>query len=103
MSNDNGRRTRSGRWAWVTALVLALMSPVASAADKAGVHMADTLHVRDQDLLLNGLGLREATIFKVDVYVAGLYVTQKTSDPAAILAARQSQSDAPGVRTRCRP
>jgi hypothetical protein len=85
MSKGNVRRARRDRWVRSIALALALMSPVTFAADKAGVHMADTLHVRDQDLVLNGLGLREATVFKVDVYVAGLYVTQKTSDPAAIL------------------
>src|SRR3954447_26070193 len=85
MSKGNVRRARRDRWVRSIALALALMSPVTFAADKAGVHLADTLHVRDQDLVLNGLGLREATVFKVDVYVAGLYVTQKTSDPAAIL------------------
>jgi hypothetical protein len=37
--------------------------------------------------VLNGLGLREATILKVNVYVAGLYVSAKTSDPASVLKA----------------
>jgi hypothetical protein len=61
----------------------------ARAAEKAGVRMADTMTVRGQNLVLNGMGVREATIFNVDVYVAGLYVTQRTSDPAAILRGDQ--------------
>jgi len=36
-------------------------------------------------LVLNGLGVREATVFNVDVYVAGLYLPQRSSDPATIL------------------
>ena len=36
-------------------------------------------------LTLNGLGLRQATMFKVNVYVAGLYVAKTSSDANAIL------------------
>ena len=39
------------------------------------------------DLVLNGLGIRKATFLKVKVYVAGLYLTQKSADPAQILSA----------------
>ncbi|HEY1269570.1 MAG TPA: chalcone isomerase family protein [Candidatus Binatia bacterium] len=37
------------------------------------------------DLTLNGLGLRQATALKVNVYVAGLYVDKPSNDPKAIL------------------
>ena len=35
--------------------------------------------------MLNGLGLRQATAFKVNVYVAALYVAKTSSDPNALL------------------
>ncbi len=52
----------------------------------AGVTMPDTVEVAGQTLHLNGMGLREATFLKIDVYVAGLYLAEPTHDPAAILA-----------------
>lgn len=45
----------------------------------------ESLEESSQKLVLNGTGLREATIFKVDVYEAGLYLTSKSQDPNAIL------------------
>lgn len=61
--------------------------PRAEAAKLAGVEMAETQKVGDQSLVLNGLGLRKRAVFKV--YVGGLYLTAKSSDPAAILSADQ--------------
>jgi len=55
------------------------------AASLAGVTLPDSEQVGGTKLLLNGLGLR--TKFMVKVYVAGLYVERKSSDPRAILAA----------------
>lgn len=66
-------------------VVFALASPSATAAEKAGVRMPDTMKVHGEDLALNGLGVREATIFNVDIYVAGLYVAKRTADPAVLL------------------
>jgi len=57
----------------------------AFAASLAGVTLPDAAKVGDVDLVLNGLGLREATFLKVDVYVAGLYLESKSSDAEAIL------------------
>ena len=51
----------------------------------AGVTLPDTVQVGGRTLVLNGLGLRKK--FVVKVYVAGLYVEQKSSDPGAILKA----------------
>lgn len=51
----------------------------------AGVTLPDTAKVGDATLQLNGLGLRKKAVFKV--YVGALYLAQKSSDPAAILAA----------------
>lgn len=57
----------------------------AHAAKLAGVTMADSQKVGDANLVLNGLGLRKKAVFKV--YVGGLYLSAKESDPAKILAA----------------
>jgi hypothetical protein len=58
------------------------------AASLAGVTLPDTEQVGNTKLVLNGLGLR--TKFVVKVYVAGLYLQQKSSDANAII-----KSDAP--------
>jgi Chalcone isomerase-like len=48
-----------------------------------GVTLPGTVQVGNTTLQLNGMGLR--TKFMVKVYVAGFYLPQKSSDPAAIL------------------
>jgi len=58
------------------------------AASLAGVTLPDTAQVGGTTLVLNGLGLR--TKFMVKVYVAGLYLEQKSSDPSTII-----KTDAP--------
>ena len=55
------------------------------AASLAGVTLPDTVQVGNTKLVLNGLGLR--TKFVVKVYVAGLYLEQKSSDAGAIIKA----------------
>ncbi len=68
-------------------LSIALLSPsVAFARECAGVRLPDSVQVAGQTLVLNGLGIREATALQVDVYVAGLYVPQRSRDVNAILA-----------------
>lgn len=66
-------------------LLLLLLARPAAAAELAGVTMPDVVSVGKWRLVLNGLGLREATIFRIDVYVAGLYLPERTHDPDAIL------------------
>ncbi|MCH9648625.1 MAG: chalcone isomerase family protein [Deltaproteobacteria bacterium] len=70
-------------------LTLVLAFPLV-AAENAGVSMSDTVVVGSEKLILNGMGLRKKAIFKV--YVAGLYLEEKQSDPAAILAADEKRS-----------
>jgi hypothetical protein len=55
------------------------------AASLAGVTLPDTAQVGGTKLVLNGLGLRKK--FVVKVYVAGLYLEQKSSDADAIVKA----------------
>ena len=68
-------------------IVMLACVATASAGKKAGVTMPDTATVGDKTLVLNGMGLREATWLKIDVYVAGLYVEKVSSDSAALIAA----------------
>ena len=57
-----------------------------AAATLAGVTLPQTYAVNGQPLSLNGIGLRTFTILEVKGYVAGLYLTQLSHDPQAILA-----------------
>lgn len=77
----------------VTALSLLLLSAAtrASAGELAGVTLPDRIQVDSRTLILNGMGLREATFLKVDVYVAGLYLETKSADPDAILRSGQAK------------
>ena len=74
-----------------TALLLAVVVFVVTAmfdlhaASLAGVSLPDTVQVGGTTLVLNGLGLRKK--FVVKVYVAGLYLEQKSSDAGAIIKA----------------
>lgn len=72
------------RAALSVALALAF-APAALAGTLEGVTLPDDTTVGDRKLVLNGMGLREATILMVNVYVAGLYVPQKSSDPQTLL------------------
>ncbi len=60
----------------------------ASAKECKGANFPDQVQVAGSALALNGLGLRQATVFKVNVYVAGLYVTQTSADANTILEAK---------------
>ena len=56
-----------------------------NAGTLAGVTLPDTAQVGGKTLVLNGMGIR--TKYMVKVYIAGLYLEQKSSDPAAIIKA----------------
>ncbi|MEO1366379.1 MAG: chalcone isomerase family protein [Acidobacteriota bacterium] len=68
-----------------TALVVLLPAAPAHAAKLGGVEMAESQQVAGEELVLNGLGLRKRAVFKV--YVGGLYLQQKQTNPQAILSA----------------
>jgi len=63
-----------------------LASAAATARECHGIRFPDRLAIAGSELALNGLGLRQATIFKVNVYVAALYVRQASSSAADLLA-----------------
>ncbi len=58
--------------------------PAAQALEIAGVQVAETLKAGDRVLQLNGAGVRSRAVF-VD-YVASLYLPERKSTPAEILA-----------------
>jgi hypothetical protein len=71
---------------WGAALLTAFAALAASAqpVEIEGVKLEPAAQVGSANLQLNGAGLRTRAIFKV--YVAGLYVPQKSTDAAALLA-----------------
>ena len=63
----------------------ALGAGVAEGKECKGVNFPDQAQVDGANLTLNGLGLRQATMLKVSVYVAALYVAKASTDPNTIL------------------
>jgi hypothetical protein len=78
-----------------SAAVAAALSISATAALPAlgaeclDVQFPDSVKVGGTDLVLNGMGIRKATMLAVKVYVAGLYLPKKSSDGDAIVAANE--------------
>lgn len=77
----------TGYWGFL--LLLTLAGPVQAAKIAEGVSFPDTVEIKKKKLLLNGTGLRTATIFKVRVYAAGLYLPQKTTDDSSVLSSKE--------------
>ncbi len=61
------------------------------AGELAGVALPDQVTVEEKTLSLNGLGLRQATWLKVNVYVVGLYLESRSADAEAIIASEQTK------------
>ncbi len=68
------------------AFALAAGSPVARAAELAGVKLEDRVRLAPggPELVLNGIGLRKRLVF--NAYVAGLYVTEKKTVAGDLIA-----------------
>jgi hypothetical protein len=69
------------------ALVASLLFSAARAAEVAGAKLDDEIVVAGVPLVLNGAGLRTRLMLKV--YVAGLYVTERTTSADAVIDAKQ--------------
>ena len=65
-------------------LMVCFAMPV-RAGERAGVTLPDQATVEGRTLVLNGMGLRKATWLRVKIYVAGLYLEEKSLDADAIL------------------
>ena len=66
-------------------VLLALGAASASGRECAGITFPDQIQVDGESLTLNGLGVRRASVFRVGVYVAALYLTEPSNDPHRIL------------------
>ncbi len=78
----------SRRWfafALAATFVVAAHAQPALAQQCKGVTMPPRIEVDGQPLVLNGMGAREATVFHVDVYVAGLYLPEPARDGESVL------------------
>jgi long-chain acyl-CoA synthetase len=84
MRGDGGRRMRRRRVARVVFVGTLALAASASALDVAGVRIDEHAQVGNQDLVLNGAGLRKKLIF--DVYVGSLYLPNKAATAADVLA-----------------
>jgi hypothetical protein len=69
----------------ILAAALTLAAVSAGAVTVAGVKIPDHVTVNNQNLVLNGAGIRKK--FFIKVYTGALYLTAKQSNAAAILAA----------------
>jgi hypothetical protein len=72
-------------------MTLLAVAGLAIAGEQSGIRMPDKITVGGKQLTLNGMGLREATALKIDVYVAGLYLEQPTSDPSSIINSNETK------------
>jgi len=66
-------------------LTVSLLTGATAAREIAGVEMPDSRKAGNSDLLFNGGGRR--TKFGMTVYVGALYLSSRSNDPRAILAA----------------
>ncbi len=69
----------------VASLVMALGVSAAQGTECEGIFFPEHAQVQGALLTLNGLGLRTASVFKVGVYVAALYLSEPSRDPHRIL------------------
>ncbi len=70
--------------ALLAAMMLLQLPAAVSAADVAGIRIDDRARVAQSELQLNGAGVRTKFVFKV--YVAALYLPERKSSTAEILA-----------------
>lgn len=74
---------------FIVFILLALALAPLTAATVDGVTLSDSVELNGANLVLNGMGTRKATMFKVKVYVMGLYLVEKREGAKAII---QSES-----------
>jgi len=77
--------------ALICSLTLALSATV-RAAEIGGVKLPDQVTVEGKALKLNGTGLRQATILKINAYAAGLYLEKTGGDGDSIANSDQAKS-----------
>jgi chalcone isomerase-like protein len=73
-------------------VAMVFAAPGLSAAEISGVKLPDQVTVGGKSLKLNGTGLRQATILKINAYAAGLYLENAMHDGDAIANSDQAKS-----------
>jgi hypothetical protein len=77
------------RLAAASLLLVLAVAVSARAATLAGVEMPDTVTVDGTTLVLNGMGLREATRLRIKAYVGALYLEKRSSDAGTVIDSHQ--------------
>jgi len=77
--------SKTKRMLMTLVVTAALGSGIAQGKECEGVIFPGQAQVEGSSLTLNGLGLRQATAFNVNVYVAALYVARTSGDPNDLL------------------
>lgn len=73
----------------VSVVALAVHAALATpsfGAECEGVTAPDIVKIGDWDLVLNGMGIRKATMLQAKVYVGSLYLSERSKDGSDILA-----------------
>jgi hypothetical protein len=68
------------------AFLITLVSLNVFSAELDGIKFDDKIKVDNKELVLNGIGIRKATILKIKVYYGALYLEAKSKDPSAFIA-----------------
>lgn len=74
----------------LTLISAALMSLSVHAVEVGGIQMPESLSAESQSLALNGTGVRSK--FFMDIYAAGLYLSQSSKEAQAIIAADEAMA-----------
>src|SRR6195952_5585746 len=77
------------KFAFQAAILFFGSATMAAAAELDGVVMPDKQDIASHHLVLNGLGLRTYSLLRVHIYVAGLYLERRSTDPNTILVSSQ--------------
>ena len=80
-----------GGAAALAALLAACLAGPVRAGERAGVTLPDQTTVEGRTLVLNGMGLRKATWLRIKVYVAGLYLEERSLDAEGILGPERTK------------
>jgi hypothetical protein len=66
-------------------LLVAATPYLSQAAELEGFKFPDEITLDNEKLILNGLSVRKATIFRIKIMVAGLYLSKRSVNPDLIL------------------
>jgi hypothetical protein len=66
--------------------VQVMLAAPSFSAECNGVTAPDTVNIGGSDLVLNGMGIRKATLLHAKIYVGSLYLPEKSKDGRHILA-----------------